>query len=224
MDRCFLPLKIGIVKSLENENDTNRKDRILVSFLNENSECYASMMYSYFGEKFGHVWYPDPGTMVVVAFLENCVDGAVIIGCLNKYDDDLLAINKENNEEIFKHKNGITVKFSNKEGESKILVSTKDEKQSLSIDLDNDNLEIKSKDDSTKLVLDFKESKISLKLKKFEIEFDESVVIKGKNSGLDLDDKCSLKASGVNINSTGNMKLESSAGTDIKSSGIININ
>lgn len=218
------PLKIGIVKSLDNQNDEKRKNRILVSFLNESSECYASMMYNYFGEEFGHVWYPDPGTIVVVAFLEDCIDGAIIIGFLNQYEKDLLPINTENNDEVFKHKNGANIKFSNKEGDTKIIVSTKDEQESLSFDLDNEKVEIKNKDDSTKLEIDFKESKMSLKFKTIEIEVDESMKIKSKKTEIDSGDKFSLKASGTEINSSGNLKLESGSGTDIKSSGMVNIN
>ena len=218
------PLKIGIVKSLDNQKDENRKDRILVSFLNEDSECYASVMYNYFGEEFGHIWYPDPGTIVVVAFLENCVDGAIIIGCLNQYEKDLLPISTENNDEIFKHKNGTSVKFSNKEGESKINISTKDDQESLSIDLDNEKIEIKDKNKLTKLEVDFKESKINLKCKKIELEIDDSIDINGNNFKIDCNGKFSLKASGIDISSGGNLKIESSSGTDIKSSGIVNIN
>ena len=222
--RQYMSLKVGIVKSLDNSKDNNRKDRILVSFLNEESECFASMLYNYFGEKFGTVWYPDPGTIVVVAFLENCIDRAVIIGCLNKYEEDILPIKTENNEEVFKHKNGTLVKFENKEDASKIIINTKDDKETITIDLTNENFEVKNKDDTTKFNINFKESKIEIKSKSVSFEIEESFNIKSKTFGIELNDKFTLKGAGIEMNSSGNMSMESSAGTDIKSSGMININ
>ena len=198
-------LKVGIVKSLDNKKDKNRKDRILVSFLSEGSECYASMLYNYFGEKFGSVWYPDPGTIVVVAFVENCVDGAVILGCLNKYQENLLPIDKENDKEFFKHKNGVSVEFANKEGESKITIATP-KKEEVVIDLENQSLQINNE------------------AKNVSFNFEENLNIKSKGISIELNDKLSIKSSGIEMNSTGNIKIESSAGTDIKSSGIVNIN
>lgn len=225
-------LKIGIVKSLDNSNDKNRKDRILVSFLNEESECYASMMYNYFGEKFGGLWYPDPGTIVVVAFIDNCLDGAVIIGCLNKYEEDLLPLTKENEKQFIKHKNGTTIEFLNKENESKISISTKDEKEKLIIDLNNENIQINNQSETLKFFFDFKESKVNLKSKELVVELEENMSIKCKNVNFELQDKFIVKGSGMSLEtngemsmkSKGNVKIESSTGTDIKSSGIININ
>lgn len=225
-------LKIGVVKSLDNSNDKNRKDRILVSFLNEESECYASMMYSYFGEKFGGLWYPDPGTIVVVAFIDNCLDGAIIIGCLNKYEEDLLPLTKENDKQFIKHKNGMTLEFLNKENESKISVSTKDEKEKIIIDLDNENIQINNQSETLKFFFDFKESKVSLKSKELLIELEENMNVKCKKANFEVQDKFTVKGSGmsletngeISIKSQGSVKIESSAGTDIKSSGIVNIN
>ncbi|MBO6127130.1 MAG: hypothetical protein J6P21_03985 [Clostridia bacterium] len=217
-------LKLGIVKSLDNSKDTNRKDRILVSFLNEESECFASMLYNYFGEKFGTVWYPDPGTIVVVAFLENCIDRAVILGCLNKYEEDILPISTDNKQEVFKHKNGTLVKFENQEDAPKITINTKDDKEIINIDLANENFEIKNKDESTKLIINFKESKIEIKSKSISFEAEENFNIKSKILNIELSDKFTLKGAGIELNSSGNMNIESSAGTDIKSNGIININ
>ena len=216
-------LKIGVVKSLDNKKDKNRKDRILVSFLSEESECYASMLYNYFGEKFGSVWYPDPGTIVVVAFVENCVDGAVILGCLNKYQENLLPIDKENNKEFFKHKNGVSVEFANKEGESKITIATP-KKEEIVIDLENQNLQINNEAKNVSFNFNFKEAKAEIKLKEMTINFEENLNIKSKGISIELNDKLSIKSSGIEMNSTGNIKIESSAGTDIKSSGMVNIN
>jgi hypothetical protein len=220
----YMPLKVGIVKSLSNSGDKNRQDRILISFLNEESECYASMLYNYFGEEFGTVWYPDPGAVVVVAFLENCVDRAVIVGCLNNYKKDLLPISTENKQEVFKHKNGTLVKFENATDAPKITVTTKDNKETLTIDLANENFEVKNSDDSTKLTINFKESKIEVKSKSINFEVEESFSIKSKTLSIELSDKFTLKGTGIEMNSSGNMSMESSAGTDIKSSGMVNIN
>ena len=220
----YMALKVGIVKSLSNSEDKNRQDRILISFLNEESECYASMLYNYFGEEFGTVWYPDPGTIVVVAFLENCVDRAVIVGCLNNYKQDLLPISTENKQEVFKHKNGTLVKFENAEDAPKITITTKDDKETLTIDLANENFEVKNSDDSTKLTVNFKESKIEVKSKSINFEVEEAFSIKSKTLSIELNDKFTLKGTGIEMNSSGNMSMESSAGTDIKSNGMVNIN
>ena len=220
----YMALKVGIVKSLSNSEDKNRQDRILISFLNEESECYASMLYNYFGEEFGTVWYPDPGTVVVVAFLENCVDRAVIVGCLNNYKQDLLPISTENKQEVFKHKNGTLVKFENAEDAPKITITTKDDKETLTIDLANENFEVKNSDDSTKLTVNFKESKIEVKSKSINFEVEEAFSIKSKTLSIELNDKFTLKGTGIEMNSSGNMSMESSAGTDIKSNGMVNIN
>lgn len=220
----YMSLKVGIVKSLSNSEDKNRQDRILISFLNEESECYASMLYNYFGEEFGTVWYPDPGTVVVVAFLENCVDRAVIVGCLNNYKQDLLPISTENKQEVFKHKNGTLVKFENAEDAPKITITTKDDKETLTIDLANENFEVKNSDDSTKLTVNFKESKIEVKSKSINFEVEEAFNIKSKTLSIELNDKFTLKGTGIEMNSSGNMSMESSAGTDIKSNGMVNIN
>lgn len=220
----YMALKVGIVKSLSNSEDKNRQDRILISFLNEESECYASMLYNYFGEEFGTVWYPDPGTIVVVAFLENCVDRAVIVGCLNNYKQDLLPISTENKQEVFKHKNGTLVKFENASDAPKITITTKDDKETLTIDLANENFEVKNSDDSTKLTVNFKESKIEVKSKSINFEVEEAFSIKSKTLSIELNDKFTLKGTGIEMNSSGNMSMESSAGTDIKSNGMVNIN
>ena len=220
----YMSLKAGIVKSLSNSEDKNRQDRILISFLNEESECYASMLYNYFGEEFGTVWYPDPGTIVVVAFLENCVDRAVIVGCLNNYKQDLLPISTENKQEVFKHKNGTLVKFENASDAPKITITTKDDKETLTIDLANENFEVKNSDDSTKLTVNFKESKIEVKSKSINFEVEEAFSIKSKTLSIELNDKFTLKGTGIEMNSSGNMSMESSAGTDIKSNGMVNIN
>lgn len=219
----YVSLKVGIVKSLDGSRDSGHKDRILISFLNESSECYASMLYNYLGEKFGKIWYPDPGTIVVVGFLENCIDRAVIIGCLNKYSENIMPISGDNKKEILKHKNGTLVKFENKDS-PKITINTTDNKETVIIDLANENFEIKNKDDSTKITINFKESKIGIKCKSINFELSEGINIKSKKFGVELTDKFSLQGTGIEIKSSGNMKLESSAGTDIKSSGMVNIN
>ena len=141
----IMHLKIGVVKSLDNQKDNKRKDRILVFFPDEGSECFASVMYNYAGKDYGNFWYPDPDTIVVVAFIENCLDGAVIIGCLNKYTNDLHPINKENSKDFFKHKNGTTIEFFNKDKNSNISIKTKDDKEIIDIDFEKENLNIKNK-------------------------------------------------------------------------------
>ena len=226
-------LKIGVVKSLDNSKDNKRKDRVLVFFPDEGSECFASVMYNYAGKDYGNFWYPDPDTIVVVAFIENCLDGAIIIGCLNKYENNLHPINKENNKDFFKHKNGTTVEFFNKDKESKISIKTKEEKETIDIDFEKEILDIKSKNNDTEFKFDFKNSKISIKCKEMDLEIAEKLNIKGKSVNVDLNDKCNIKAAGINFESKGDLsikssggaaKMQSATGITIKSNGMVNIN
>ena len=152
------------------------------------------------------------------------MDRAVIVGCLNNYKQDLLPISTENKQEVFKHKNGTLVKFENAEDAPKITITTKDDKETLTIDLANENFEVKNSDDSTKLTVNFKESKIEVKSKSINFEVEEAFNIKSKTLSIELNDKFTLKGTGIEMNSSGNMSMESSAGTDIKSNGMVNIN
>ena len=94
----------------------------------------------------------------------------------------------------------------------------------MTIDLANENFEVKNSDDSTKLVVNFKESKIEVKSKSINFEVEEAFNIKSKTLSIELNDKFTLKGTGIEMNSSGNMSMESSAGTDIKSNGMVNIN
>ena len=105
-----------------------------------------------------------------------------------------------------------------------IIATTKDNKETLTIDLANENFEVKNSDDSTKLTVNFKESKIEVKSKSINFEVEEAFNIKSKTLSIELNDKFTLKGTGIEMNSSGNMSMESSAGTDIKSNGMVNIN
>lgn len=226
-------LKIGIVKSLDNSKDNKRKDRVLVFFPDEGSECFASVMYNYAGKDYGNFWYPDPDTIVVVAFIENCIDGAIIIGYLNKYENNLHPINKENNKDFFKHKNGTIIEFSSKDKESKMSIKTKDDKETIDIDFEKEILNIKNKSQDAEFKLDLKNSKISIKCKEIELDVSETLNIKSKSININLSDKCNIKSSGINFESKGDISIKSSGGATnvqsatgvtIKSNGMVNIN
>jgi len=200
-----LYLKIGIVKSLE---DPENKNRILISFPHENSECYASMLWSYLGENFGKFHYPEPGVVAVIGFVDNQIFGALIIGYLDKSEEKILPLTKENEKEIIKYKNGTSVEFDNKTDKFVVKVETL-KKDQMVVDLENQEIQIKNESNSLNISYNFKESEINFKCKKIKLE-SEKITVNTESLEISSSNKLDINCGNGSIKANSNLDIKAS--------------
>ena len=180
----------------------------------------AKFLYSYLGTNYKHIWQPKVGTKVLVFFSGDGADDGIILGCLEKKDEEsLLSCSDKGEKELFQHENGSKVEFQNTENDCKIKVSTPKEDE-VNIDLNNQVLEMKNKGGNLCLSFDFKESKITLKSNELSIEATKSIALKAADFKVESSNSFELKSGSININANQNINISANATTNIKGQSI----
>ncbi len=146
-------------------------------------------------------WYtmPEVNDEVVVGFEYGSPSLPVVVGALYNKTSKLWSqmFNGENNHKVFVTRSGHQLFFSDEGGKELIRLVTKDDKNSIVLDVAGPSITITSKGD------------ISVKGANVKIEADQKVEIK---SGADM-----------NVTAGANMKQEASANFDVKGSGQVNV-
>ncbi|BED92118.1 MAG: hypothetical protein CfP315_0704 [Candidatus Improbicoccus pseudotrichonymphae] len=203
-------LKIGIVKSLEDEEN---KNRVLVSLVDEELEIWAQIMTNYVGVESGNIRYPDVGTPSVVGFFDGDLQRAIILGYIfSEQFKTVLALDKENKKEIYINKAGIKTEITNEPDKLIIDILTKKEHRFL-YNEEQETLEIKNKNGDFSFLVNFKESEVILNAKKFTLKGEkDSFVFEDGSSFAFNSDSGDFK---VNSN---NLAIETKNAADVKTS------
>ena len=184
----------------------------------------AVVLHSYLGDGFKNVWQPKVDSKVLVCFLNGDINCGVVLGFLEKKNDDpILKFSKDGDKGLFQHENGTKVEFFNKEGERKIEITTPKE-EFVSLDLDNQKLEVKNKKsgETLSVSLDFKDSKVELKSEELTINT-KNINITGESVKIDLKNGFDVKSGSVNLSSNGSVDVKASSSANIKGQ-TINLN
>ncbi|MDR1364806.1 MAG: phage baseplate assembly protein V [Oscillospiraceae bacterium] len=213
----LLPIKLGVVKSLD---DPDKKNRILISFYDDDSEYWAHLISHSASNNTGFVNYPDVGNTAIVAFVDGLTFFPVILGFVfgdkNKTPLDL---KKENNEEVLVTRGGLKRTIINEKDKQTITYKTKKEHQ-IVIDDEKEIYKISSKDGKTSFNINFKQGEIMISAKKIILkgEHDEFTFEDGKGFELKSSSgKFTAETSDVSLKAKNKFTAKGTAGTEIQS-------
>ena len=180
----------------------------------------ARFLYPYLGTNYRHIWQPKIGTKALVFFPGNVSDNGIILGYLEKVDDEpILNFSDEGDKEVFQHENGTKVEFTNAEDQRQIKVITPKEEE-INIDLDNQSLEIKNKEEQTRIFFDFKESKIELKSDELNIEASKNLTLKTPSLKIESSDTFEIQSGSFNLSATKSADISANSTINIKGQSV----
>ncbi|MDR1240834.1 MAG: phage baseplate assembly protein V [Oscillospiraceae bacterium] len=212
-----IPIKMGVVKSLE---DPDNENRILVSFAEDNSEYWAHVLSPCAGNNFGLASYPNAGETAIVAFIDGSPYFPVILGFVfDKKNVTPLALDKENKQETFISRGGFSVLLMNEPDKQTITFKTKKEHQFF-IDDENELWKISSKDEKTLFSIDFKNGEIIINAKKITIKGEQDTMIFEDGKGWEFSSsggKLAAKVSEVAFEAQSKFSAKGNGGAEVQS-------
>ncbi len=193
-------LQIGVVTALEGDPDSEHRIKVKVPIVNEEEEgVWARVLSPYAGENYGMQFLPEIETEVLLGFLNNDPNQAVVLGGLySNINTAPMEFTDDNFEKVIMGNSEIKILFN--DDTKTITIETPAGK---SIILDEDEGVIKLEDENNNIV--------TMNSDGISIE-----------SGADINMKATgdVKIEGVNINAkaSANFKAEGSAGVEVSSS------
>ena len=154
-------------------------------------------IHGYAGKGFGSYALPEIGSEVLVGFIMGDMENAVVLGCLHNSENPLpeKTANEKNTVKEIRTKGGYELTISEEKGKEKLSVKTPGE-QILTIDDENQKIEVQDKQGKEKILIDGKTNSVS-------ITGDKKIELASKSAKLLLDggaNKIELTASQISIN------------------------
>ena len=204
-DRIF-GIVIGIVT---NNQDPGKLGRVKVKFpwLSEEDESnWARVLTPMAGNNRGIYFLPEVDDEVLVAFGHGDMRFPYVLGALwNGEDTPPEGVDEDNNIRVIKSRSGHVIRLDDKQGDEKIEIVDKSEKNKIVISAKENTITISAEAD-----ISIKSNSGKLKLEGSGIEIESQAEVKIK-AGAALE----LKGSSVKIDAGGSL--------DLKSSGIANL-
>ena len=198
-------LQVGVVTQLE--ADPGGEDRILVrlpviSAEGDGTWCRLATLDA--GENRGSFFRPEIGDEVIVGFINDDPNQAVILGMVHSSSKPApQPATDDNHEKGFVTRSGMRVIFN-------------DDKQSITIDTPNGN-QIVIDDDAEEIkIQDQGNNSITLKSDGIALESPKDIVLKATGN-------VKIEGRNVNLKAKANLSAEGSAGAALKSSGTTNV-
>lgn len=207
-DDRFYGVSVGVVT---NNQDPDKLGRVKVKFpwLSDQDESYwARVLTPMAGKERGIYCLPEVDDEVLVAFEQGQVEFPYILGSLWNGKDKPPAVNEDgkNNQRLIKSRSGHQIILDDTEGEEKIIIRDKTEKNEVIIDSSKNAMTIKVEQD---LTVEAK-GKISLKSSGGDLS------IECKNLAIQAQQNCDIKAnSQCTVQANGGMALKCLAGVKI---------
>ncbi len=207
-DDRFYGVSVGVVT---NNKDPDKLGRVKVKFpwLSDQDESYwARVLTPMAGKERGIYCLPEVDDEVLVAFEQGQVEFPYILGSLWNGKDKPPAVNEDgkNNQRLIKSRSGHQIILDDTEGEEKIIIRDKTEKNEVIIDSSKNAMTIKVEQD---LTVEAK-GKISLKSSGGDLS------IECKNLAIQAQQNCEIKAnSQCTVQANGGMALKCLAGVKI---------
>ena len=158
---------------------------------------WIRVLHGYAGKGFGSYALPEIGSEVLVGFIMGDMENAVVLGCLHNSENPLpeKTANEKNTVKEIRTKGGYELTISEEKGKEKLSVKTPGE-QILTIDDENQKIEVQDKQGKEKILIDGKTNSVS-------ITGDKKIELASKSAKLLLDggaNKIELTASQISIN------------------------
>lgn len=187
---------------------------------------WIRVLHGYAGKGFGSYALPEIGSEVLVGFIMGDMENAIVLGCLHNSESPLpeKTANEANTIKEIRTKGGYELVLSEEKGKEKLSVKTPGE-QLLTIDDENQKIEISDKQGKDTIVIDGKANCISVTAeKKLELASKETKILLDGASG-----KIELSASKLCVNGKQtteiqgqSLKLEGTS-VEMKSKGTLKV-
>lgn len=189
---------IGIVT---NNKDPEKLGRVKVKFpwlSNDDESNWARIASPMAGKEMGIFFLPEVEDEVLVAFEYGDINIPYIIGSLwnGKDKPPLTNDDGKNNFRIIKSRSGHIIKLDDTDGEEKIEIVDKGEKNMVIIDTKNNRISVKSDKD---IEISAPNGKVKIEAKDFEVKSSSSTKIEA-SAGMDLKASGNMNVKGATVN------------------------
>ncbi len=195
---------------------------------------WARMAFTSFGDEWGSYFLPEIGDQVLVAFDQGLIDRPYVIGCIAKDSSKFLkkAANVTNMYKKITTKHGSTILFedapSGDGAADSIQIFTANEGHKVILDNANKKIIIQDKEKNASIEMNTATGNISINAAhKLSIRVGETISIDMSGDSGNI----TVSASGLNVSTTGNMKLEgggkanlSGSSVTVESQGMLSMN
>ena len=198
--RRFYGVTIGVVTNNQDPDGLGRVKVSLPWLSDEDESNWARVVTPMAGNERGIYFLPEVDDEVLVAFEHGQMEFPFVIGALWNGNDKPPASNDdgENNERTIKSRSGHIIRFLDKEGEEKIEIIDKSEKNSIVISSSDDTITITAESD---LTIQSNSGTLKLSGNGVEIESQAAVTIKGSQDvDVKSDANVNVKGSMINLN------------------------
>lgn len=196
--RQMADLATAIVKeNWDKEHPGCVKVEYILGMKGAKTSDWIRVLHGYAGKGFGSYALPEIGSEVLVGFIMGDMENAIVLGCLHNSESPLpeKTANEANTIKEIRTKGGYELVLSEEKGKEKLSVKTPGE-QLLTIDDENQKIEISDKQGKDTIVIDGKENCISVSAeKKLELASKETKILLDGASG-----KIELSASKLCVN------------------------
>lgn len=193
-------LQIGVVTALEGDPDSEHRIKVKVPIVNAEEEgIWARVLSLYAGENYGVQFLPEIGNEVLLGFLNDDPNQAVVLGGLYSNTNTApIEFTDDNFEKIMMGNSEIKLLFND---ETKTI--TLETPAGKSIVLDEDEGVIKMEDENSNIV--------TMNSEGISLESAGDIVIKATGD-------VNIEGTNINVKANANFKAEGSAGVEMSSS------
>jgi len=207
---------VGIVTNNKDPDSLGRVKVKIPRISGEDESNWARVISFMAGKERGAFYLPEVDDEVLLAFEHGDINIPYVIGSLWNGKDKPPLTNEDgkNNLRIIKSRSGHIIRLDDTEGNEKIEIVDKTEKNMIVIDSKENKISIKSEKD---IEISAPNGKVIIEAKDIEAKSSASTKIEASSS-------MDLKASGnMTIKSSASAKIEASANMDLKASGTMNV-
>jgi uncharacterized protein involved in type VI secretion and phage assembly len=252
-DGRFFGVTVGIVTNNKDEEGLGRV-KVTFPWLSDKDESYwARVLTPMAGKEMGIYFLPEVNDEVLVAFAHGDMESPYILGAVWNGEDKPPETNSDgkNNLRLIKSRSGHQIILDDTEGQERIVIRDRTEKNQIVIDSKENTLSLKVEKDiaieangkiitegkeqivirdpteKNEIVIDSKENTLSLKVEKdITIEAKGKITIKSSNGDIAIEAKnLSFKAQqNCEIKADSNCNLQASGGMALKCSAGVKIN
>ncbi len=189
-------------------NDPEEMGRIKVSYpwLDSEQTVWVRVAVPHAGKDRGWYCLPELDDEVLIGFEHGDSNYPVVLGCLyNKENAPMKeAISGENDVKMFMTRSGNKILFNDRDGNEQLVISQKDGKNQIVMDLSGPSISISTQGD------------ISVTGTNLNVEADKGITMK---AGSDI----KLEGANIEVKAKANIKSEAGANNDIKGSAQVNV-
>lgn len=184
-------LQIGIVNAIEGDPDEEHRIQIKLPLINKEEQgVWARVLSSYAGENYGMHFLPEIGNEVLVGFLNDDPNQAIVLGALfSNTNTSPISHSDDNYEKVIITKSEVKIAFDDEKRSVQLttpdgkLVHLNDDKGTISIEDENDNT----------ILMDTNGITITSG-KDITLDASGDINIKGVNTEIKADSSCKIEA------------------------------